>query len=67
VEWSTTNPGVARLDVAETRTASLVALQPGDTVVSALLKFQDAPPLRIVPWSFTRASSGDITIVRVVP
>jgi hypothetical protein len=63
------NAVVARLDIAESpRTGSLVALQPGDTVVAAILKFEDGtPPMRVLPWSFTNVGSGDVTVVRVVP
>jgi hypothetical protein len=69
VEWSVSNPVVARLDFTENpRTASLVALQPGDTVVAAILHFQDGtPPMRVLPWSFTNVGSGSVTVVRVVP
>jgi len=69
VEWSVSNPEVARLDVGQApRTGSLVALQPGDTGVSALLTFQDGtPPMRVLPWSFTNVGSGDVTVVRVLP
>ena len=50
------------------RTASLIALQPGDTAVAAILHFQDGtPPLRVLPWSFTHVGSGNVTVVRVVP
>jgi hypothetical protein len=60
---------VAQLDfTGNPRTASLVALQPGDTVVAAILHFQDGtPPLRVLPWSFTHVGSGNVTVVRVVP
>jgi hypothetical protein len=45
VQWSVSNPVVARLDVAGTpRTASLVALEPGDTEVVAILTFNDGTP-----------------------
>jgi hypothetical protein len=69
VEWSVSNPVVARLDITDDpRTRSLVALQPGDTGVAAILTFQDGtPPIRVLPWSFTNVGSGDISVVRVVP
>lgn len=69
VQWSVLNPGVVRVDVAGTpRTGSLVALEPGDTEVAAILTFNDGtPPMRVLPWSFTNVGSGDVTVVRVVP
>lgn len=69
VDWFISNPVVARLEVVESRrAASLVALQPGDTNVAAVLQFDDGtPPMRVRPWSFTNVGSGDITVVRVVP
>jgi hypothetical protein len=69
VEWMISNRVVARLQGAENpREATLVALQPGDTVVSAMVGFEDGtPPLRVFPWSFTNVGSGDVTVVRVVP
>jgi hypothetical protein len=55
VEWSLSNRAVARLDFQGTsRAASLVALQPGDANVAAILQFDDGTPsMRILPWSFT--------------
>ena len=69
VDWLVSNSVVARFEAAENpREASLVALQPGDTVVSATVTFQDGtPPLHVLPWSFTNIGSGTVTVVRVVP
>jgi len=69
VDWSASNPVVARLEVQENpRVDQLVAVRPGDTNVSAVLHFEDGtPPMRVLPWSFTNVGSGDITVIRVVP
>lgn len=69
VEWTISNSVVARLEPQDgPRARLLVALQPGDTVVTALLAFQDGtPPMTVRPWSFTNIGSGDVTVMRVVP
>jgi hypothetical protein len=69
VDWSVSNPVVVRLDVqGNPRVATLVALRPGDTNVSAVLQFEDgSPATRVLPWSFTNVGSGNITVIRVVP
>jgi hypothetical protein len=69
VDWSVSNPAAVRIDIAaDSHGASLLALEPGDTVVSAVLQFEDGtPPMRVFPWSFTNVGSGDITNIRVVP
>ncbi len=69
VEWMVSNGVVARFQPGENfREASLIALQPGDTVVSATVGFADGTPtLQVFPWSFTNVGSGDVIVVRVVP
>jgi hypothetical protein len=69
VEWVVSNGVVARFQPGENfREASLVARQPGDTVVSATVGFSDGTPtLQVFPWSFTNIGSGNVTVVRVVP
>jgi hypothetical protein len=69
VDWSVSSPVVVRLEVqGNPRVATLVALQPGDTNVSAVLQFEDGTPtMRVLPWSFTNVGSGNITVIRVVP
>ena len=69
VEWESSDRATARLEVTEDRrSAALVALRPGDVVISAELTFADGtPPMRILPWAFTNVGSGDVTLVRVVP
>lgn len=68
-QWSVSNPVVARADVGDDlRVASLVALQPGDTDVAAILAFGDgSPPVRALPYAFTNVASGNVTVVRVIP
>jgi hypothetical protein len=69
VEWHNSNSVVLRLDPSgDALRRSLVALQPGDTVVAATLTFADGtPPMRVLPWSFTNVGSGEVTVVRVLP
>ena len=69
VEWSVSSRRVASLEIEDGgRAARLTTLKPGDTIVAATLHFQDGTPsMRVLPWSFTNVSSGDVTVVRVVP
>lgn len=69
VKWTVTDPMVLRLDVGQDpHTATLVGLTPGDSGVFAELAFQDgSPPVRALPYAFTNVSSGNVTVVRVVP
>jgi hypothetical protein len=69
VDWAVSNPAVARLEIQPgSRAASLVAVEPGDTNVSATLQFDDGTPsLHVLPWSFTNVGSGDVSVIRVVP
>lgn len=68
IEWVSTSPEVARLDVAgDSRSARLVGVSPGETRVFAILTFADGtPPLRALPNSSTNVGSGNVTLVRVV-
>lgn len=67
VAWLQSNPSVAALAVARNpREARLTGLSPGDTVVSAVLRFDDAPPLTVFPRSSADFGSRPVTRVRIV-
>jgi hypothetical protein len=69
VEWIVSNAAVARVEVGATsRSATLVALQPGDVSVSAILGFQDGTsPIQALPYAFATFGGAPVTVVRVVP
>jgi len=67
VDWLQSNPSVAALAVAgDPREARLTGLHPGDTVITAILRFDDAPPLTVFPRSSVDVGSRPVTRVRIV-
>jgi hypothetical protein len=69
VQWQNSNPDVLQVVPSDDgRAATFVALQPGDVVVRVQATFLDgSPPLELRMFSFTQVSSGNVSVIRVVP
>jgi hypothetical protein len=69
VRWIVSNSVVARVEVAATeRSVILVAQQPGDVSVSAIVTFQDGTaPIQVLPYALANFGGAPVTVIRVVP